>query len=149
MTRRVSRFFRGQSIRDLRLPLNRLVEQVNAGNIEGYASQANQDFVGERHLVLEIKMLNPSDLICVLPTLAAEPLAFQYTVSLPDIFTEASRGGVNYTYTDINNRQADGSENQQLTPEFVVGENIHCVFIDDNTQGYWLFVGDGRMWAKV
>ena len=98
--------------------------------------------------MLQIEALNASDLTCTIPGEVA-PERFQYTVELPPIFTEASRGAVNYVYTDINNRVADGSENQQLTPEFIVGEIIPCAFVDDRQTGLWLFLGDGRMWAKV
>ena len=148
MTRRIAQFRRGQKVTGLRKPLNRIVSRLNEPGAQLGGSDVDLGFDSERNLLLEIVTLNASDLTCVIPG-ETDPGRFLYTVSLPAIFTEAGRGLVSYTYTDINNRVADGSENQQLTPEFIIGEVIHVVQIDDGTAGSWIFVGDGRMWAKV
>lgn len=69
------------------------------------------------------------------------------TVELTQIFAEASRGGISYTYSSINNRVADGTENQEITPPFVVGEQFYIA--EELETGIYRFFGDGRMWAQV
>ena len=95
---------------------------------------------------VEIKTINPTNLICVGLGQAAVQDTAEYTVELPPRFRDTSRGGRTYTYTDINNRVADGTENQQLTEQYLVGDELTIHFFGDK----WIDANiDGRMWAKV
>jgi len=107
---------------------------------------------------LEIKSINvaaPTEfpfryLTCTLPGMTATGGAREFSVWLPAIYTEASRGSITYTYTDVNNRQAnDGAttEDQQMTPELLVGEQILAAELSEESR--FQMIGDGRMWAKV
>lgn len=93
---------------------------------------------------VEIKAFDTVErtLTCV-PVGLIEP---EYTVHPPVTFTEDSRGGITYTYTDTNNRTADGAETQQLTPLYVIGDPIGIFF--DGTAWRDLNV-DGRQWART
>lgn len=149
MARRIERLYRGQKIKGLRKPLNRLITQANDGTLEVVLRGTDEGLIPDRLLVLEIKALGTLTLTCVGAGLAADPDAFQYEVTLPQIFTEASRDGIAYVYSDINTRLADGTESQELTPKFIVGEFVPCMWVDLGDSGFWRFMGDGRMWAKV
>lgn len=145
MTRRARLFTRGEPVRDLRDPLNRLVRIANEQTTGGRAGLP----VSAVSVELEIKTLNASDLTCVDPGQAANNDAREYTVLLPPTFTEASRGSVNYVYTDINNRTADGTEAQRLTPEYIVGDKIRATWrLEGNGSMIDLNI-DGRQWAKL
>lgn len=121
----------------------RAYEEIDTEEPEGedYSDQTVRD-----PKWLQIKTLNASDLVCTLPGLTAEPTAEQFLVALPITFTEASRGGVSYVYSTINTRTADGTESQELTPVYIVGD---LIFAMDDGAGYRDINVDGRQWAKV
>jgi hypothetical protein len=98
---------------------------------------------------LEVKSIDNGarTMIGVAPGSAAQATANEYTIKLQPIFTELSRAGINYVYTSLNARTADGTENQEITPGFVVGEQFYVIFSQVSTD--ILFLGDGRMWAQV
>lgn len=146
MTRRARTFYTGQWISDLRDPLNRLVKVVNTG-VEGSSMPGGLTFYAT--VALEVKTLNASTLTCVDPGAAAEQDAREYTVELPPTFTEASREGVAYVYTDINNRTADGTETQRLTPTYVVGDIIRAAYRLEGDGSLIDMNIDGRQWAKL
>lgn len=98
---------------------------------------------------VEIKTLETDELTCVDVGAGSDMDAEEFKVSLPETFTETSRDGVNYTYTDINTRVADGTENQELTPKYIVGDKIYITWTEVGDNG-WLDINvDGRQWAKV
>jgi len=99
-----------------------------------------------RAVLLEIKILNLANLTCIPAGQSANPSAPEYTIELPQTFNEAARQGVTYSYSNINTRVADGTENQQLTPNYVVGDLI----VVQNIGTFWIDMNiDGRQWAKV
>ena len=100
-------------------------------------------------LQLEIESIDNVNrtMIGITPGASGHPDRAQYLIELQPIFTEPSRMGVLYDYTSLNTRTADGVEDQEITPPFVVGENVYCLF--DLQISAMIFVGDGRMWAQV
>ena len=69
------------------------------------------------------------------------------TVRPPFLMYVATRGAVTYTYTDMNNRVADGTENQQITPvQWVVGDILLVAIVGGEAYDLNL---DSRAWAKV
>ena len=123
--RRLQPFRAGQPLRELRQPLNRIVSELNRRELAAAGSQGSlEGFRAHDYLLLEIKTLNPANLTCVLPEQTLQPGVDEYTVELPQTFNEASRDGVTYTYTDINNRTADGTEIQKLTPIYLINDLI-------------------------
>lgn len=144
--RRARFFYQGMPLRQLRDPLNRLVKRVNADPLG--TSRATIP-IAYPSIELEIKTLGASTLTCVDPGAAADPQAREYTVVLPPTFTETSREGVSYTYTDINTRTADGSENQKMTPSYVVGDKIRAAYRFEGDGSLLDLNIDGRQWAKV
>lgn len=139
-------FKSGQPVRALRNPLNKIVNEVNRNSL------------GIRSLNIvrtppiwkvEIKTLNASDMICVLIGESANNDAIEFTVIPPPTFTETSREGVTYAYTNINTRTADATENQELTPKYVVGDELR-IMEDFESDGSYIDLNiDGRQWAKV
>ena len=147
--RQLSLLRRGQSVRDLRQPINSLIEQVNkTTSLLGGAQTPLADKPPKQLLLIEIKTLNAANLTCVVPGQSAAPEAFEYTVELPQTFNESNREGVTYVYTNINNRTADGTEQQRLTPTYVVGDLIMVASFTEGT-GYIDINIDGRQWAKL
>lgn len=147
MPRRVQRFSSGQPVggpRGIRGQLNQIVDIVNRRD-----RAAPLPVVGVCQIIeVEIKTLNADTLTCIDPG-ATEPTSREYTVELPPTFTEASRGGVSYVYSDLNHRTADGTENQELTPVYVVGDML-SIRLRDVGDGDWRDTNDdGRQWAKV
>ena len=143
MTRRARPFYAGQRIQALRDPLNRLVRAINEQPGGGRAAVP----AAAASVALEIKALGATTLTCVDP--GNDASAREYTVAVPPTFTEASRGGVSYVYTDINNRTADGTETQKLTPEYIVGDTIRAAWRLDGDGSLIDLNIDGRQWAKV
>ena len=148
----VSRFRTGQRLADLRGPLNRLVDAVNQPRREVPLPPSVR---GIQVLELEIKAFatnatdGSNELTCVDVGMAADPAAFEYTVRLPQTFIETTRGAIAYVYTDINNRTADASENQEMTPNYIVGDRILATRILDDDGALRDLNVDGRQWAKV
>jgi len=153
--RRVSRFHVGQKVANLRPQLNALVDAVN-GPADTFGPRGTlPGFIPQRILVLEIRAFVPdlvdptlSILECALPDQQLNPSAQKWDVSLPWTFTVLSRDGVSYVYTDINNRTADGTEVQQLTPQYLVQDLIMVGEFEQGTAWRDLNI-DGRQWAKV
>lgn len=147
--RRLPRLVRGGSIAGSRLTLNRLIDEVNARGVSsGGVPGGNYTPL---ILQLEIRILNtgpPATLTCALPGQQLNPSAQQYTVALPLTFTETSRDGVSYVYTDINNRTADATEVQKMTPIYLVQDLILVMQLGHTGVMYDLNV-DGRQWARV
>lgn len=103
-------------------------------------------------LQVEVKAINDGlrTLTCTIPGAIAAPGAEEYTVALPQIFNETSRGSISYTYSSLNNRTATGpggTELQEITPSFIVGDVVFVLF--DFESSSIIFLGDGRMWAKT
>ena len=147
--RRIPRLVRGGSIAGSRLTLNRLIDEVNArGEPSGGVPGGNfTPFM----MYLEVHALvsgTPSTLTCRLPGQSANASAREFTVQLPQTFTETSRGAVTYVYTDINNRTADATEVQKMTPEYLVGDFILAYQLGYSDKMYDVNA-DGRQWAKV
>ena len=99
---------------------------------------------------LQVNQLDSANrqMTCILP--GQTPTAAVFTVDLPEIFTETSRGIETYVYTGLNTRTATAGEVvelQEITPPFVVGEIIMVQYVSE--VGQYRFQGDGRMWAKV
>jgi len=148
VSKRIPRVVAGTNVNRLRQPLNRIIDRVNS-NSEVLAGPVGAlEGTGATTLLLvEIKTLNAANLICVLPG-TADPEEYDYEVELPQTFNESSRGGVTYVYTDINNRTADGTEVQQLTPIYIVGDLL--MISEANDGQFWIDLNvDGRQWAKV
>lgn len=153
--RRVSRFRGGQQVANLRPQLNALVDAVNGPPDTSGPRGTLPGFIPQRILVLEIRAFLPnlvdptlSRLQCSLADQQLNPSAQTWDVSLPWTFTDLTRGGVSYVYTDINNRTADGTEVQQLTPQYIVQDLIMVGEFEQGTAWRDLNV-DGRQWAKV
>jgi len=149
VTRILPRFVAGQNVTAMRAPLNRIVDRVNklSENPAGPAG-ADPGFLAHTTLLLEIQTLNAANLTCIIPDPAPDPTADLYVVELPQTFNETSRGGVTYVYTDINNRTADGTEVQQLTPSYIVGDLVVATSVLDGQ--FWIDMNiDGRQWARV
>ena len=151
MTKRVERAFAGQTLSATRY--NRLVDAINE-QIDAAAGSVGTDpgFRPREIIAVEIKALaaiieNPVYIDCVLPGESANVDAVVYRLNLPQIYTETSRVGVSYLYTDLNTRTATSAgqtdETQFLTPPLTVGEIV--AGWDD--YGTWRMLGDGRMWA--
>ena len=147
MDRRPQRWRQGDALSARKL--NTTVDTVIAATRGVLGPQPGFPQAGRVHL-LEIKTLNADTLLCTQPGETATVGAEEWIVDLPDVFTETTRGTTTYTYTDINTRQAsDGgaTEDQEITPSFITGEQILAVEIPDFDK--LLFLSDGRMWAKV
>ena len=146
MTQR-QRFFVGERLGATKL--NRVAKQAFDGYPDAGSLRGTVGFDGI--ILLEIETINDvaRTLTCKVPA-NVEATREQWTVHLPPIFTEASRGTATYVYSSLNNRQAtDGAtvEDQEITPNFVVGEVINVLDLGEETA--FVFLGDGRMWAKV
>ena len=147
--RRLQYFRTGQSLRDLRQPLNRMVTELNKRDdpVAGPVG-ASLGLPPTQTLLLEIRTLNAANLVCNLPGQSLNGSAELYTVELPQTLNESTRGGVVYAYTDINNRTADGSEIQQLTPVYLLADLIVATLVQEGN--FWIDMNiDGRQWAKV
>lgn len=69
----------------------------------------------------------------------------EFDIRLPPELIEDARGGIDYTYTDVNNRNADDgvdSEDQEMNPPYGAGDVIVArmddgdgVFVDTNRAG--------------
>ena len=128
--------------------LNRLAEQAFPGR-GASGSISTSTIQAEPIRLMEISQVDDigRDMDCHAP---GQPTTGAVTVELLPIFTETSRGSINYTYIDLNTREADDSnsiEQQQITPLLQVGDVIP-VFFDGQT-GKYFFIPDGRMWAKT
>lgn len=153
--RRLSRFRVGQRVENLRPQLNALVDAANGSPDPAGPSGSLVGFIPQRILVLEIRILL-SDIVdptlslleCALPGQQLNPSAQKWQVSLPWTFTPLSRDGVTYVYTDLNNRTADGTESQQLTPTYLVQDLIMVGEFEQGTAWRDLNI-DGRQWAKL
>lgn len=152
MARLIQRFRTGQKIADIRPQLNQIVDAVNEDLTPRGPVGADPGFLPERSIMLEVKTLNfvanASTLTCVFPGDGANPAALEYEVTLPMTFNEASRDGVSYVYSTVNVRTADGTEIQQLTPSYIVGDLIIAYFTQHEYAWRDLNI-DGRQWAKV
>lgn len=152
-TRRLSRFDRGQPVSTLRKPLNRIVDEINGRNsAPAGAAGANPGFLAQNILWVEIRALNAQTLTCTLGGNALNPSAFEYEVELPQTLTYlSSPGGVNYVYSDINHRVADGTENQELTPIYSINQFIVLANVRrDNGEVFYVDLNiDGRQFAKL
>ena len=123
--------------------VNRLVRSVPTG--------ATPQPVARNNVILRLEIKSIDDgaraMVGVFPGATPSVDQVAYTITLQPIFTETSRGGVTYAYTGLNTRTADATENQEITPPFVVGETVYCIY--DPVTAAMLFMGDGRMWAQV
>lgn len=156
MTLRIQKFALNERISGIRPRLNQIVERVNSDiAADGPPLSDAPGFIPQRILVLEIRVL-VSDIVdptlsrleCALPGQQLNPSAQKWQVSLPWTFTELTRAGVSYVYTDLNNRTADGTEVQQLTPQYLVQDRIMVGEFEQGTAWRDLNI-DGRQWAKV
>ena len=147
MTRRLQQFVRGTPISEIRGSLNRIVDAVNEINAPVSGSTPTRNAT-PLLLLLEIRILNANTLTCAFPGQQLNPAAQTWEVKLPPTFTETSRDGVSYVYTDINNRTADGAEAQKLTPIYLVQDLILVQQISYTGELYDLNI-DGRQWARV
>ena len=145
--RRLQTFALGERIDSIRPKLNAIVESIN-GTGAPVSIESRPAWNPQRVLVLEIKVLQADTLLCTLPGQQLNPSAQEWTVVPPWTLTELSRGGVNYVYSDINNRVADGTETQQLTPFYTATDFIMAAEYEQGTVWRDLNI-DGRQWAKV
>ena len=148
---KIQRFVRGEQIANTRPKLNALVDAVNR-DLSARGSVGPQSLFPGSFLWLEIRVLVPGgppwQLECSLPGQQLNPSAEKWLVDPPPTFTPATRNGVTYVYTDINNRTADGTEVQQLTPLYLVQDLIAVVNLEEGTNWRDLNI-DGRQWAAV
>ena len=144
-------------------PRWRAGEKISARKLNTQAGQVDELFrntgLGASALVpgtgqigvFEIDGLDTGNrrLVCIVPGMSGDPNRALFTVELPQLFIESSRGSFNYSYTGFNTRNVTGgaTETQEITPPFEVGEIVMVATVDYGL-GY-LFVGDGRMWAKT
>ena len=155
ISRRVDLFYSGERLIDLRPKLNRLADVQNA-NLTASIGLSGAAVSPSPIFVLEIKAFATfPGLTCVYPGLAADMDAVEYPVDTPPTFSEADRDGVDYTYTDLNERSADDgvtTETQYLWPSYRVGDLLHCAMVWQDT-GSGVFVVlrdlnvDGRQWV--
>lgn len=151
MSTRIQRFRRGQQIASARPQLNQLVDAINRDDrLAGPAGSA-PGFAPQRVLSVQIRNLDlpgAGQLQCTIDSFSLDPNLLVYVVLPPRTITESSRAGVSYVYTDINNRTADGTEVQQLTPEYIL--NDWLLIAEYERGGIWRDLNiDGRQWAKV
>lgn len=145
--RRIQRFRSGQRVANLRQPLNRLVDALNVDDTP--TTNRAPLVIPQQVIVVEIKLLNLDSLACVDVGEGLNPAGRSYLVDLPFTFHPATRDGVSYVYADINNRTADGTEVQQLTPQYMVLDQIWVAWIPGGDGSYIDLNVDGRQWAKV
>lgn len=100
-------------------------------------------------ILVEVKSIDnvARTMTCTPPGMTATPNALEYTVELPEIFNETSRGGETYTYSSLNARASDLPEDQEITPNFILNEKFYVIY--EFTTQKTVFLGDGRMWAQV
>jgi len=132
--------------------LNRVSSEIN-DLAKGRFSVTPVDGTGNTRIIL-LEVLTIDDglrtMDCVIPGTSGVPVPFIYTVSLPQLFTETTRtGGFQYTYSTLNARAqtAPAAEDQEITPNLIVGDEI--VARDLNNGLSWVWAPDGRMWASV
>lgn len=148
MRQRVPRFRTGQRVSDLRQPLNRLVDAVN--EIQPPITDRPPIVIPQQAIKVEIRLVNADTLTCLdVDAGQLNPSARAYNVELPFTFTVTARGGINYVYTDLNNRTADGTEVQQMTPEYLILDQIWVLWIPGGDGSYVDLNVDGRQFAKV
>ena len=152
MSTRIQRFARGQPIASARPQLNQIIDTVNRNIAPQGPAGTAPGFVAQRVVVVEIRAFPEIGQIQCVTTGQVNnlnPAVQTYTVLPPWTLTEASRQGtVSYVYTDINNRTADGTEVQQLTPEYLVFDLLMIAEYEQG--GIWRDMNiDGRQWAKV
>lgn len=108
-------------------------------------------FVPQRVVLVQIRgtdLPTAGRMECTLPGQELNPSAIVYVVDPPWTLTEAARGAVSYAYADLNNRTADGTEVQQMTPLYIIGDNL--LIAEYEQTGTWRDLNiDGRQWAKV
>lgn len=145
--KRVASFVRGDSVQ-VRPKLNAIVERLNQDTAPIGAAGANLGFLPHNILVLEVRVLNAADLTCTLPGQSLNGSAKTWTVTPPWTFTESSRNGISYVYSSINERTADGTEAQELTPLYMIGDFLA---VGEYEQGLvWRDMNvDGRQWAAI
>lgn len=97
-------------------------------------------------VVFQVKfLLNPGEITAQINGDPA-PIPVNYIVHCDETFSELSRDGVTYVYTDFNTRVADGTENQVLVPSL----NVDDTFIGMRVQDQWRVIDlGGRQWAAV
>ena len=141
----------GQPVTSLRQPLNDLIRQVNdLTNLPGGPRVATS-LLPNTLRVFEIKAFGAGpdfEMTCVLPGQSANVDAQEWTVYPPYTFVVTSRDGVSYSYADINNRVADGTDSHEMTPKYLVGDRLLAVYEPVENRFYDVNV-DGRMWAKL
>ena len=149
--RRVPRITSGQRVSALRRPLNRIVDAVN--NLATPVTVGTAARVLPQQVILvEVRLFNfgpPTTITCTDPGEQLNPSARTYEVVLPPTFDPVTRAGVSYVYSDINNRVADGTETQQLTPEYLLQDFLYVVWNAGGNGSYVDLNMDGRQWAKV
>lgn len=145
---RLRRFTSGQPVRSLRNPLNAIVDRLNGDDTPRGSTGAYQGLLPQAVIRLQIRDINTSDLTCVVPGNVLQPSAQTWTVTLPPTLTESSRDGVSYVYTDINNRTADGTETQKMTPLYIINDYVYVATVV--AEGAYVDLNvDGRQWARV
>ena len=123
-----------------------MVDAINESPEPAGPTGAVPALPGWQALLLEIKTLNLANMVCTLPGKTGAAGVYEYTVELPQTFNESSGAGVTYIYTSINDRTADGTETQRLTPPYLLNDLVLAVLVRD----FWLDANvDGRQWAKV
>lgn len=151
MSGRIQRFTRGQQISSARPQLNQLVDAANRARGPAGPAGTAPGFVPQRIISVQIRNLDTpaaGQLECTIDSFSLNPSLLVYVVNPPWTLTEASRAGVSYVYTDINNRTADGTEVQKLTPEYIL--NDWLMIAEYEQGGIWRDLNiDGRQWAKV
>lgn len=153
MTRRIQSFVAGQPLTGIRRQLNDLVRVANDDRTPGGSVGTLPGFLAHNLLVVQIRSFDgvaPNFLItCTLPGQELNPSAQEWAVAPPWTINEASRQGVNYTYTDINNRTADSpAETQVLTPVYLLNDFLVIAEIEQGRTWRDLNI-DGRQWAQV
>ena len=152
MTNRLPRFDAGERVTSLRNKLNTIVDRVNRDIVSQGATGPAPGLPPVPIMRLQIRNLvdttPPALLECTLPGQELNPSAQTWFVIIPSTFTESSRAGVSYVYSDINTRVADSTENQKLTPIYIINDLVYVATIA--ADGIYLDINvDGRQWAAV
>ena len=145
--KRIQRFRSGQRVSKLRLPLNRIVEALNIDDTP--TTDRAPGVIPQQAILVEVRLVNLDTLTCIDIGEQLNPSGRAYNVELPYTFDVASRDGITYVYADLNNRTADGTEVQQMTPRYIVQDQLWVLWMPGGDGSYIDLNVDGRQWAAV